>query len=360
MKYPVYIPHISSKAKEYVNDCLDTGWISSLGKYVEIFEQKVCDYTGAPYAVAVSNGTVALHLALLVADVEKNDEVIVPDFTYIATANAVLYVGAKPVFCDVSRDSWNITLTDIKQFVTPKTKAVIVTDIYGTTPEMDEIISYCNANNITLISDSAESIGGAYKGKKTGNIANITTFSFFGNKTITTGEGGMVLTKDKTIYNRLRQLRNQGNSPKIRYYHEVLGYNYRMTNIQAAIGTAQMERIHDIIQRKNEIHNRYEQNLVEYFTFQKFPDHIYSSRWMVSMLAKTNRDELAMHLTGCGIETRPFFKPASSMPYLASCSHANTVFLSDHGINLPSFPTLKNDDVDYISEKIILFAKNSN
>ena len=357
MKYPVYIPQIGTKEKEYVNDCLDSTWISSKGKYVDLFEEKIAHYTGAKNAIAVFNGTVALHLALAVLEITEGDEVIIPDFTYIASANAVLYVNAKPILVDVCIDSWNITLSEIKKHTTTKTKAIIITDIYGTPPEMDEILAYAKQNNIAVIADSAESLGAAYKDKKTGNIADISTFSFFGNKTVTTGEGGIITTNNSKYDALLRKLKNQGNHESIRYYHDVLGYNYRMTNIQAAIGYAQMERIDETIAKKQAIYGWYYENLKDFVRFQKIPEYITSSYWMVSFVLpeNINRNELMTFLDSHEIETRPFFMPIHEMPFYEKADNPNTIKISKQGINVPSYPQLTKNDVDLISNKIIDF-----
>lgn len=358
MKYPVYIPEITAIEKKYVNECLDSTWISSKGKFVNLFEEKICEFTGAKYAISVFNGTVALHLALKVLGIKKGDEVILPDFTYIASTNSVLYVNATPILVDISPKTWNITLDEIKKNVTKKTKAILITDIYGTPPEMDEIIAFAKSKNIYVIADSAESLGATYKGKKTGNIADITTFSFFGNKTITTGEGGMITTNNKEYNDLLRKLKNQGNHSEIRYYHDVLGYNYRMTNIQAAIGCAQMERIESIIERKQDIYNWYYKELKDFVEFQELKPYITSSNWMVSLLLprKINREKLMIFLEENKIETRPFFFPIHEMPFYKNIeSTPITKEISKRGINVPSFPQLQEKDIKYISNKIIEF-----
>jgi perosamine synthetase len=354
MKYPVYIPEITQKEKDYVNQCLDSTWISSKGKFINKFESHVANQIGIKNAIAVSNGTVALHVALEAYNIGPGDEVIIPDFTYIASANAVKYTGANVVFTDVDPESWNITIEHIKNSYTEKTKAVMVTDIFGTPPEMDEIREFCTSKGIILIEDAAESLGASYKNKLAGNLGDIATFSFFGNKTITTGEGGMVLTNDDEIARKIRKLKNQGNSDIIRYYHDILGYNYRMTNIQAAIGCAQMERLDSILKRKKRIFEVYKNELDGIVSFQKIPDYITSTYWMISFTFNESLDKnlLMEKLLGDGIETRPFFIPISSMPFYNSCNTPNSLRLSNTGINVPSYPTLKEIDVKWICEQI--------
>ena len=363
MKYPVYIPEITAKEKQYVNDCLDSTWISSKGKFVEQFEESFKKYIGSDYAVPVFNGTVALHLALVALDIQEGDEVIVPDFTYIASANAVLYTGATPILVDVDPDTWNVTLPNLKEIISPATKAIIITDIYGTPPEMDEIMQFAREQNIYIIADSAESVGATYKSKRTGNIADISMFSFFGNKTITTGEGGMITTNDEHLYKKLNQLKNQGNHESIRYYHDVLGYNYRMTNIQAAIGCAQLERIDKILSKKREIFQTYQRYLSDFVKFQEVGEHMTSSYWLVSFLLPDNvdRDALMEYLESKGIESRPFFKPVQEMPHFNAYKTSEnpvTKHLSDHGISVPSYPQLTESDVRYICTNLIEFLTN--
>lgn len=354
MKYPIYIPEITDTEKRLVNDCLDSTWISSKGKYIEIFEETVAKFIGSKYAVAVSNGTVALHLALLAYDIGNGDEVIVPDFTYIATANSVLYVNAKPIFADVDPKTWNISLESIREKITINTKAIIIADIYGTPPEIDEIRKLAKKNNLILIEDAAESLGAIHHDVKAGNLGEIGTLSFFGNKTITTGEGGMIITNNYKKYQLLKKMRNQGNSDNIRYFHDILGYNYRMTNIQAAIGVAQMSRIDNILLRKREIQKWYNEELNGRVTFQKIPPRTESSYWLVSILIETEeiRNGLMCFLEKEGVETRPFFKPISSMPYFQQCDNKIAYNLSKLGLNLPSYPTLNKKDVKYICDII--------
>jgi len=357
MKYPIYIPEITGTEKDYVNDCIDSTWISSRGKYIGQFEKIVADYVGVKHAVSMHNGTVALHVALLAHSIGKGDEVIVPDFTYIATANAVLYAGAIPVLIDVDKYSWNITSEKIERAITSKTKAIIVADIYGLPADMDGINSLAKKYGLLVIEDAAESLGGSYKGRKAGSLADIATLSFFGNKTITTGEGGMVLTNDDSIAALAGKIKNQGNAETKRYFHDILGYNYRMTNIQAAIGLAQMERIDSILKRKQRIYRDYFNRLHQFVEFQKHDDNIISSNWMIGFLLenKAQRDALMKYLERFEIETRPFFYPVHAMPFYPDVDNRVTKQLSDRGISVPSFPMLSEEDVDYICAKIIAY-----
>lgn len=354
MKYPIYLPDITEHEKTLVNDCLNSSWISSRGKYIEQFEECVAAFVGTRFGVAVSNGTVALHLAYLVYGIGPGDEVIVPDLTYVAAANAILYVNATPVFVDVDRKTWNISSECMKARITSRTKAVIVANLYGTPPEMDEIYKIASDNNIIIIEDAAESLGAEYNSIKAGNLGQIGTLSFFGNKTITTGEGGMVLTNCDETQKKLKVLRNQGNSENIRYFHDILGYNYRMTNIQAAIGVAQMTRINQILEKKKKIQKWYENALSGLVEFQYTSSNIKSSYWMVCFLLQNeeSRDKLIKKLDSFGIETRPFFKPISSMPYYPIVNNNVAYDLSRRGLCVPSYPSLFKTDVEFICEII--------
>ncbi len=357
MKYPIYIPEIKETEKAYVSDCLDSTWISSRGKYIGQFEELIANYVGTKHAISVHNGTVALHIALLAHSIGPGDEVIVPDFTYIATANAVLYNRATPVLVDVDEHSWNITPDNIEGAITPKTKAIIVADIYGLPAEMDEVNAIADKYGLIVIEDAAESLGGLYKGRKAGSLADIATLSFFGNKTITTGEGGMVLTNNDTIAALAGKLKNQGNSETKRYFHDILGYNFRMTNIQAAIGLAQMERIDSILHRKQNIYNNYKRKLGQFVKFQKQISDVTSSNWMIGFLLnnKVQRDGLMQFLEQFEIETRPFFYPIHAMPFYPDADNRVAKQLSERGISVPSYPMLSKEDVDYICEKIIAY-----
>jgi perosamine synthetase len=356
MKYPIYRPEITNKEKEYVMDCLTSTWISSKGKYINIFENLLTEYTGSNYAITVFNGTIALHLAMLTLRIKSGDEVIVPDFSYIASANCVKYVGATPILVDVDKKTWNITLDHIEEKITKKTKAIIPVDIFGNPVDIDPIRKIAQENNLFIIEDAAEAIGATINGKMAGTLADIGTYSFFGNKTITTGEGGAILTNNKEHYKRASKIKNQGNSDTLRYFHDTLGYNFRMTNIQAALGSAQIERITEIILKKKKINQWYNQYLnKDHVTYQEITLNSQSSYWLVSILLEDEekREDLAKFLDNQGIETRPFFKPIHEMPhYSIKGDFENTNELSKRGISLPSYHTLEKNDVRLISEKI--------
>ena len=356
-KYPVYQPSLNGNEKKYVMDCLDSTWISSKGKYISEFENKFAEYIGIEHALGASNGTVALHLALLTLGISANDEVIVPTLTYIASVNAIAYTGAKPVFVDSLPGTWQIDYNDVRRKITPKTKAIMAVHLYGHPCDMDELSAICKEHQIFLIEDAAEAFGTYYKGKHAGTFGDISIFSYFGNKTITTGEGGMVVMNDETLYKRALHLRGQGLAQYREYWHDIVGYNYRMTNICAAIGLAQLEQADTFITQKKEIAAQYREKLagLPLEVHQEAKDCVHSY-WMVSILTKSikDRDPLRAFLKEEGIETRPIFYPVHTMPMYATSyqKHAVAEDIGWRGINLPSYPALSSEDLDYICNAI--------
>lgn len=357
-KIPVYQPSLNGNEKKYVNECLDSTWISSKGKFVNEFEDAFADYLGVKHATTVSNGTVAIHLALLALGIGEGDEVIVPTLTYIASVNAIAYTGATPVFVDSIKESWQIDPNDVIKKITPKTKAIMAVHLYGHPCDMDALVEICKKNDLFLIEDCAEAIGTMYKGKHVGTFGDISTFSFFGNKTITTGEGGMVVTNDATLYDRSVHFKGQGLAKHRQYWHDVIGYNYRMTNICAAIGLAQLEYIEEVLIEKKRVADTY-RKLLENTTVvfhNPIGDDVYHSYWMCSILTQDakQRDVLRVHLEKEGIETRPLFYPVHTMPMYSAQYQKHPVAenLGWRGINLPSYPGLKTVEIEFICNKI--------
>ena len=250
---PIYEPTLKGNEMKYLVDCISTNWISSAGPYVKKFEDKFSSVHYKKKALSVSSGTTGLHIALAALGVKGGDEVIVPNFTFAAAINSILYVNAKPVIVDVDKDKWTIDINEIKKNITKKTKAIIAVHVYGNPCNLDELVMISKKKNIFLIEDCAEAIGSKYKNKYVGTFGDCGVFSFFANKTISTGEGGMVTFKNKKIYNYAKKLRDHGMSTKKKYFHDFVGYNYRMTNIQAAIGLAQLENFKKIVKRKIQI-----------------------------------------------------------------------------------------------------------
>ncbi|MCE2904530.1 MAG: DegT/DnrJ/EryC1/StrS aminotransferase family protein [Anabaena sp. CoA2_C59] len=359
-KIPVYQPSLVGNEKKYVNDCLDSNWISSKGKYVSLFEKEFANYVNVNYATGVCNGTVALHLALLALGIGQGDEVIVPTLTYIASVNAIVYTGATPVFVDSLPDTWQIDPEEVRKSITSRTKAIMAVHLYGHPCEMSVLKEIADEHRLFLIEDCAEAIGSKYQGRHVGTFGDIATFSFYGNKTITTGEGGMLVTNNQTIFERAVHFKGQGLAKYREYWHDVIGYNYRMTNICAAIGLAQLERINDILSKKRQIAELYKELLkdTEFKVHQEVGD-VFHSYWMISILIPQadQRDTVRKHLSEAGIETRPVFYPVHTMPMYTQKYQKHQVAedIGWRGINLPSYPDLSPEQIDYICDSLKKF-----
>jgi perosamine synthetase len=363
-KIPVYQPSLIGNEKKYVDECIDSSWISSKGKFVELFESKFAGFINVKYATSVTSGTTALHLALVTLGLGPGDEVIVPTLTYIASVNAITYTGATPVFVDSKCDTWQIDPSDVKRKITPKTKAIMAVHLYGHPCNMDELTEIAREHGLYLIEDCAEAIGSSYNGTHVGGFGDIAIFSFYGNKTITTGEGGMVVTNNKTLYDRAFHFKGQGLAKHRQYWHDVIGYNYRMTNVCAAIGLAQLENVETFLKKKRKIAHVYMENLSGCpLTFQTEIGNVRNSYWMVSVLVNQpkERDLLRNALESNGIETRPLFYPVHTMPMYSKKYHQFPVAedLGWRGINLPSYPDLNPEQVGYICDQIKKFFKPS-
>lgn len=357
---PISEPSITQKEIDYVTDAVKSGWVSSLGKYIAKFEKKFAKYIGVKYALTTANGTAALHLALLSLEINKRDEIIIPDFTFIATANAVTYTGAKPIMVDIEEDTWCINPENIKKAITPETKAIIPVHIYGHPCDMNSIMKIAKKYNLFVVEDAAEAHGAEYKNRKVGSIGDIGCFSFYGNKVITTGEGGMITTNHKKIYEKAKFLRDHVMSKNKRYWHTKIGYNYRITNLQAALGLAQLERINELIKKKRRVFKWYEKYLsntdgIELNPQKEWAKNIY---WMVCLVMKKDfgisRDKLMIKLKNKGIDSRPFFYPISNMPMYKNNRFSNSVTeeLSKKGLILPSGVDLNKIRIEYICQRV--------
>jgi len=356
---PVYEPDLEGHELAYVTDCFRTTRISGSGVYVDRFESDFSQYCGVPYGVAVCNGTASLHLALLAIGIGPGDEVIVPNLTFVATANAVTYTGARPVFVDCSWDTWGIDPAAIEDKIGPRTKAIIAVHLYGHPVDMDPIMAIARRQGLYVVEDAAEAHGAEYKRRRTGSLGHIASFSFYGNKVITTGEGGMVVTNDPVLAERARLLRGQGMTPNRVYWHPEVGYNYRMTNMQAAIGVAQLERIEQILKRKRWIAELYNRFLDDTVGIVRPPEQSWARNvyWMYSILTPEKghptRDEMRQALWAAGIETRPFFYPLTHLPpYQSDEPFPVAESLSARGLNLPSSPKLMEAEIARISEVV--------
>jgi len=359
-RIPVYVPSLGGNERRYVDQCLDSTWISSKGEFVERFESSFRDFIGARHATSVANGTVALHLAMAACGLGLGDEVIVPTFTYIASVNTIVQTGATPVFVDSDAATWQVDPAAIGKAITSRTKAVLVVHLYGHPCSMDEIVELCEKRGLLLIEDCAEAFGTLYHGRHVGTFGQVSTFSFYGNKTITTGEGGMVVCREATLHKKCAKLKNQGVSETVEYWHDEIAYNYRMTNVCAAIGLAQLERAPQIIECKRQVASWYAKALeglpVE---LHREVGNVVHSYWMNSILVAdpARRDPLREHLARAGIETRPTFYPAHLMPmYRLPHPHFPVAeSLGARGINLPSSPLLQAAQIERIAEAISRF-----
>jgi perosamine synthetase len=362
---PVARPDLGGNEEKYVIDALRSSWISSSGPYLNRFEKEFAELCGVGSAIAVSNGTVALHLALLALNVRPGDEVIVPSLTYIATANAVRYVGGEPVFVDVTPDTWCLDPQKIEEAITPRTRGIIAVHLYGHPADMDAINHIAGVNGLWVLEDAAEAPLATYKGRPTGSLAPIATFSFYGNKILTCGEGGALTLSDPALDLRARTLRSQGMDPKRRYYFPVTGYNFRLTNVACAVLCAQLERRDHLLQRRRHIYSRYREQLAgaSGIGFQPCAAWATISPWLFSMTLETaaagvSRDQLIAKLAERGIETRPFFIPLHTLPPFREGSRHRgedlplTRQLAACGLNLPTYSTMTDAQVDRVCAEV--------
>lgn len=357
-RIPVAAPVLDGREMEYVAECLTTSWISSTGRFITDFEAAFADFCGVKHALATNNGTTALHLALVALGLRPGDEVIVPDLTYIASANAVTYCGAKPVFVDNDPRTFNMDPEAIERAITPRTRGIMPVHLYGHPADMDPIAAIAERHGLWVLEDAAEAAGARYRGRRTGGLGAAATFSFFGNKIITTGEGGAVTTDDDALAARMRQLRNQGGDPDRRYWFPVVGFNYRMTNIQAAIGLAQMERVDGHLEARRRVAGWYDAKLAPLADRIHLPftadwaEHVF---WMYTVQLRegdaARRDAVMAAMDAQGVETRPVFYPMHQMPPYAGAAvdTPNAVACGARGINLPTHGRLTDADVDRVA-----------
>ncbi|MBI4407195.1 MAG: DegT/DnrJ/EryC1/StrS family aminotransferase [Candidatus Kerfeldbacteria bacterium] len=364
MNVPVNSPFISVEAKRNVAEAMDTGWISSAGKFVEEFERDFASYLGMKHGITVSNGTAALHVALLAVDIGPDDEVIVPAFTMMSTILAVLYTGAKPVFVDCELETYNIDVKQIEAHITSRTKAILPVHIYGHACEMDEILALAKQHNLHVIEDAAEAHGGEYKGKKCGTMSELSCFSFYGNKIVTTGEGGMVLTNDDALAHRCRKLKDLYHSDAKRFIHEQVGYNYRLTNVQAAIGCGEIKHIEEYIAKKQWMADFYREHLsvIPGLRLPVTKSYVKNVYWMYGVLVDPDKfgmdkDTLRARLKERGVDTRDFFYSPNVQPVLLERfgkmgDFPNTDYIAANGLYLPSGLALTEEQARYVCEQV--------
>lgn len=359
---PLSVPEIRGNEWKYIKECLDTNWVSSVGKYVDLFEEKFAQYLGSERAVATVNGTSALHLALRTLGVGPGDEVIVSALTFVASVNAIRYVGAIPVFADSQEDTWNMDGDKLEQLITPKTKAVIPVHIYGHPVDMDPVMKIARKHNLYVIEDATEALGSDYKGKKAGTIGDIGCFSFNGNKIMTTGGGGMLVTNKNQYADKAKFLCNQAKeqTSNKELFHPEIGFNFRMTNVLAAMGVAQLELLPEFIEIKRKHARLYNELLSPSpeLIIQEEKPWAFNCYWLYSIVLRENcsisRDYLISYLGSKDIECRPFFTPVNLFPpyqgYLGNTPVA--VSLYQRGVNLPSSVSLKVNEITYICDTI--------
>ena len=354
---PVSEPELGDEELANVVSAVRSGWISSLGAFVVEFEREFAAYCGARHGIATSNGTTALHLALAAAGVGTGDEVLVPTLTFVATANAVRYCGAVPVFVDAEPDTWTMTTAALESRVTSRTRAIIPVHLYGHPCDMDAINAVARRHGLAVIEDAAEAHGAEYGGRRVGALGTIGCFSFYGNKIMTTGEGGMCLTNDAMLAERMRLLRDHGMDPKRHYWHDVIGFNYRMTNVQAAIGAAQVKKLPRFVDKKRQIAQWYREALAPLARagrVQLAPEAAWARNafWMYSIVLtdpQTSRDGVRAAMKERGVDTRPFFHPVHTLPpYAIDQALPVSEALAAAGMNLPSGSRLQRADVEAV------------
>ena len=362
IKFFLFEPRIGKEELKNLSFCVKSNWISSTGKFVKEFEKKFSKYLGGGYAVAVSNGTTAIELALVSLGIKKNDEVLLPNFTFAATINAVIHVGAKPVLVDCEEGTWTIDLKKAEKLTNKKTKAILPVHIYGQPAKIDEIKSFAKKKRLFVIEDCAEALGSKYKKRKVGLDGNGSTFSFFPNKLITTGEGGMVVFKQLKDALKAKILLNQGRSKTKNYWHDYAGYNFRMTNLQAAVGVAQLKKINYFLKMRKKIFSNYNKLFEKNINIKLLPQNNWSSNscWLyticINKLGEKRRDKLINILNGHGIETRPGFYPLNTMKPYSKFGKGSFLISKKIGLNSISIPTSINlnlKDQKFIYKKIL-------
>jgi perosamine synthetase len=359
--FPVMEPLLGGNELEYVTECIKTNWISSQGKYVLQFEEMLQQQCSVDYCLATSNGTVSLHLALVSLNIGIGDEVIVPNLTFGASVNSIIHSGATPVLIDVDLDSWNISPELIRAAITPKTKAIMPVHIYGNPCDMDGIMKIAKEYDLKVVEDCAEALGSEINGQPVGSFGHAAAFSFFANKVITCGEGGAVIFKEKSAYQKAILLRDHGMSKNKRYWHEEVGYNYRLTNIQAAIGCAQLEQFSSFKDKRKKIFSSYDNILIPTGMFKRplIKKDNCESYWIYTILINkdVNMDLLAERLRKNRIDSRPVFYPMNQMPAFSNLkifsSLENSEFISSKGISLPSDISLTKNEISFICKELL-------
>lgn len=364
---PVNTPAFNGNEKKYLLDCIETGWISAEGEYVKRFENGIAQYVGRKFGIAVSNGTAALEAAMIGLNIEKGSDVLMPDFTIISCAQAITKAGLNPIPVDCDKNTWNMDVRLLEEKITPRTKAIMIAHIYGLPVDMDYVLAFAEKHNLFVIEDAAEAHGLTYKGKQCGSFGDVSIFSFYPNKHIVCGEGGMVLTDDEKISKRVLDARNLFFDKERRYIHEEIGSNFRMTNMQAAIGLAQLEQIDKTIEKKRHIGKVYTEGLKNLEDIQLpvvnmiYAENIY---WVYGIVMHRNEysaDYVMKKLSEYGIGTRHFFYPIHKQPALVKAGYFNNIhknefnnsnYICENGFYIPSGVGLTDDDQEYVIDKL--------
>jgi perosamine synthetase len=360
-RIPIAAPVIGEEEIANVMEAMRSGWISSLGAFIGEFEREFAAFCGVGHGVAVANGTMALHLALVAAGVGPGDEVLIPSLTFVATANVVHYCGATPVFVDSDPETWQLDPAALERRITPRARAIIPVHLYGHPCDMDAILQVANGHGLAVLEDAAEAHGAEYRGRRVGSLGAIGCFSFYGNKIITTGEGGMCVTDNAALADRLRLFRDHGMDPKRSYWHEIIGFNYRMTNLQAAVGVAQIKKMLGFIEKKRQIARWYAEcltPLAQAGRLRLHPEAPWARNvyWMYSVVlgdACASLDVVRSRLADRGVDSRPFFHPIHTLPPYATGEHLPVAErLGSRGLNLPSGVGLERRDVERVAQAL--------
>jgi perosamine synthetase len=373
-RIPVAGPSITQKEIDYVTDAVTNAWYGNANVYHERFEKAFADYLGLGHAVTLPSCTSAIHLSLLALGVGPGDEVIVPDATWIASAAPITYVGATPVFADIDEKTWCLAAQSFEECITPKTKAVIPVDLYGNMPDMDALLEVAARNNISVIEDAAEAAGAEYNGRRAGSFGDVGVFSFHGSKTLTTGEGGMLVTDRDDIHRQVLFLRDHGRKPGDKmFWNTEVAQKYKMSSMQAALGLAQLERIDELMDRKREIFRWYREELsdIEGLTLNPQPPTTKNAYWMITVVLDPSfgidKIHLQRELSARNIDSRPFFHPLSSIPAYQHLDQAREARDRNHisyricpyGVNLPSALNLTEEQVAYVCDVLRLLLRGT-
>lgn len=376
---PLSVPNIAGNEWKYVKDCLDTGWISSVGSYVTQFEESVAKFCNAKYGVAVVNGTAALHICLQLYGVKPGDYVIIPNITFVATANSVAYMGAEPILIDTDPNSWQMDLDALESFLTNETnnqngevfykqnnrriKLIMPVHVQGNVFDMDRFIGIAKKFQLDFLEDSTEALGTIYKGTHSGRFSKLGVYSFNGNKIISTGGGGMIVTDDEVLAKRAKHLTTQAKADAFEYIHDEIGYNYRLVNLLAAVGVAQMELLPSFIKRKKEIVAMYKQALtgIGDISFQEITSGVEDNGWLFT-IQTSKQKELLQYLNSLQIQSRPFWRPMNLLPMFKDCIYATKSNNADKVystcLSIPSSTNITNEEVEFVISSIKNFYSN--